>query len=185
MTSPPHASRRNPHVSARHHDVEPATARGQPPPRRSSESHCGSTPSGSSYEARQRRLRAGAWISTGVAVAGLAGAIALQASASSLYGNESTPGTFLYDRARLQSGVTTEGGVDLRAQASSLQSDIHTRETWSYVSLGVGAVAAVAATWFWIAGEDPDRYAGFAEPVARVGVVPLRGGAVAAVTVGF
>jgi hypothetical protein len=137
------------------------------------------------YEARQRRLRAGAWISTGVAVAGFAGAIALQASAASLYGNESTPGTFLYDRARLQAGVAAEGGVDLRSQASSLQSDIQARETWSYVSLGVGAAAAVAATWFWVAGDDPDRYAGFAEPVARVDVAPLRGGAMASVTVGF
>ncbi|HET8539692.1 MAG TPA: PEGA domain-containing protein [Anaeromyxobacter sp.] len=137
------------------------------------------------YEARQRKLRAGAWISTGVAVAGFAGAVALQASANELYGNESTPGTFLYDRQRLQAGVTTENGVDLRAEAASLQSDIQTRETWSYVSLGVGAAAAVAATYFWIAGDDPDRYAGFAEPTARLDVVPTPGGALAAVTVGF
>ncbi len=137
------------------------------------------------YESRQRKLRAGAWISTGVAVAGFAGAVALQASANQLYGNESTPGTFLYDRARIQAGVSAENGVDLRAEATSLQSTIQTRETWSYVSLGVGAVAAVAATYFWIAGDDPNRYAGFAEPVARVGVVPLGGGALASVSVGF
>jgi hypothetical protein len=136
------------------------------------------------YESRQRKLRAGAWISTGLAVAGLAGAVALQASANSLYGNESTPGTFLYDRRLLQEGVTTEGGVDLRAEAASLSSDIETRETWSYVSAGVGAVAAVAATYFWIAGDDPNRYAGFGEPVA-LDVVPLRGGAYASVRVGF
>ncbi|HEX9051345.1 MAG TPA: PEGA domain-containing protein [Anaeromyxobacter sp.] len=137
------------------------------------------------WESRQRKLRAGAWLSTGAAVAGLAGAVALQASASQLYGNESTPGTFLYDRARVQAGALTENGVDLRAEASSLQSTIRARETWSYVSLGVGAVAAVAATYFWIAGEDPNRYAGFAEPVARVEVVPLQGGALASVALGF
>lgn len=137
------------------------------------------------YESRQKKLRAGAWISTGVAVAGLAGAVALQASASQLYGNESTPGTFLYDRARIQAGTVAENGVDLRAEASSIQSTIQTRETWSYVSLGVGAVAAVAATYFWIAGDDPNRYVGFAEPVARVDVVPLRGGALASLAVGF
>ena len=137
------------------------------------------------YEARQRKLRAGAWISTGVAVAGFAGAIALQASASSLYGNESTPGTFLYDRARLQAGVATENGVDLRAQAASLQSDIQTRQNWSYVALGVGAVATAAATYFWVAGEDPNRYARFAEPSARLDVAPLPGGALASVTMGF
>jgi hypothetical protein len=137
------------------------------------------------YESRQRKLRTGAWISTGVAVAGVAGAIALQASANQLYGNESTPGTFLYDRSRIQAGAATENGVDLRAEATSLQSTIQTRETWSYVSLGVGAVAAVAATYFWIAGDDPNRYAGFAEPVARVDVLPLRGGAMASLALGF
>jgi hypothetical protein len=137
------------------------------------------------YESRQRKLRTGAWISTGVAVAGFAAAVALQASASELYGNESTPGTFLYDRRLLQEGVETEAGVDLRAEATALESSIETRETWSYVSAGVGAAAAIAATYFWVAGEDPDRYAGFAEPAARLHLAPLPGGAWAAVTVGF
>jgi hypothetical protein len=137
------------------------------------------------YESRQRKLRTGAWISTGVAAAGLAAAVALQASASQLYGNESTPGTFLYDRRKLQDGVEVEGGVNLRAEAASLKSRIETRQTWSYVSGGVGAAAVVAATWFWIAGDDPDRYAGFAEPSARLDVTPLPGGAVASLTLGF
>jgi hypothetical protein len=118
-------------------------------------------------------------------VAGFAGAIALQASANQLYGNESTPGTFLYDRARIQAGAASESGVDLRAEATSLQSTIQTRETWSYVALGVGAAATVAAAYFWIAGDDPNRYVGFAEPVARVDVVPLHGGAMASVALGF
>ena len=47
------------------------------------------------YEARQKKLRLGAWISTGVAVAGVAGAIYLQADASKIYGTETTPNTFL------------------------------------------------------------------------------------------
>lgn len=137
------------------------------------------------YESRQRKLRAGAWISTGAAAAGLLAAVALQASAAELYGNESTPGTFLYDRRKLQEGVETEGGVDLRAQAASLKSRIETRETWSYAAGGVGAAAVVAATWFWIAGDDPDRYAGFAEPSARLDVAPLPGGALASLSVSF
>ncbi|HEY6099741.1 MAG TPA: PEGA domain-containing protein, partial [Anaeromyxobacter sp.] len=122
------------------------------------------------YESRQRKLRSGAWISTGVAAAGLGAAVVLQASAAQLYGNESTPGTFLYDRRRLQDGVETEGGVNLRSQAASLRSRIETRQTWSYVAGGVGAAAVVAATWLWIAGDDPGRYAGFAEPSARLDV---------------
>jgi len=137
------------------------------------------------YESRQKKLRAGAWISTGVAAAGLTAAVVLQASAAKLYGNESTPGTFLYDRRRLQDGVETEGGVNLRSQAASLKSRIETRQTWSYVSGGVGAAAAVAATWLWIAGDDPGRYAGFAEPGARLDVAPMPGGALASLSLAF
>jgi PEGA domain-containing protein len=137
------------------------------------------------YESRQGKIRTGAWISTGVAAAGLATAVALQMSAAQLYGSESTPGTFLYDRRRLQDGVQVEGGVDLRAQAASLKSRIETRQTWSYVAGGAGAAAAVAATWLWIVGEDPGRYAGFAEPSARLEVAPTPGGALASLTVAF
>jgi hypothetical protein len=137
------------------------------------------------YESRQKKLRLGAWISTGVAVAALGAAVALQASANSIYGNESTPGTFLYDRARLQAGVETQNGVNLRSEASQLKSDIETRQTGSYVAGGVGIAAAIAATYFWIAGEDPDRYSGFAEPTARLDVTPMPGGALASATFRF
>ncbi len=137
------------------------------------------------YESRQKKIRLGAWISTGVAVAGIATAVALQVNANSLYGNESTPGTFLYDRARLQAGVEVQGGVDLRAEANKLKSDIETRQTMSYVAMGLGGVAAIAATYFWIAGEDPNRYSGFVEPAARLDVAPLPGGALASATFRF
>jgi hypothetical protein len=135
------------------------------------------------YESRQRKLRLGAWISTGVAAAGLAAAVALQVSASSLYGNETTPGTFLYARSKLQNGVEFEGGTDLRAQANKLKSDIETRQTMSYVAGGLGVGAAVAAAYFWIAGDDPSRYARFAD--ARLDVAPLPGGAVATASLRF
>ena len=137
------------------------------------------------YASRQRKIRTGAWISTGVAAAGIGAAIVLQASAARLYGNESTPGTFLYDRRRLQDGVEVEGGVNLRSEAASLKSRIETRQTWSYVAGGAGAAAAVAATWLWIAGDDPGRYAGFADASARLDVAPTPGGAMAALSVAF
>jgi hypothetical protein len=137
------------------------------------------------YESRQKKLRLGAWISTGVAVGGIAAAVVLQVSANSLYGNESTPGTFLYDRSKIQNGIETQNGVDLRAQANKLKSDIESRQTMSYVFGGLGGIAAVAATYFWIAGEDPGRYAGFAEPTARLDVTPVPGGAIAAATLRF
>ncbi len=137
------------------------------------------------YESRQKKLRLGAWLSTGVAVVGLAAAVGLQVSANSLYGNETTAGTFLYDRAKLQDGVELQGGVDLRAEANKLKSDIETRQTMSYLAGGVGGLAAIAATYFWIAGDDPNRYAGFADASARLDLAPLPGGAFASVTVVF
>jgi hypothetical protein len=137
------------------------------------------------YESRQKKLRLGAWISTGVAAAGLATAVALQVSANSLYGNETTPGTFLYARAKLQAGVEYDGGTNLRDQANKLKSDIETRQTMSYVAGGLGGIAAVAATYFWIAGEDPQRYSRFADTTARLEIAPLPGGALAAVSIGF
>ncbi|HEX9402451.1 MAG TPA: PEGA domain-containing protein [Anaeromyxobacter sp.] len=137
------------------------------------------------YESRQKKLRLGAWLSTGVAVAGLAAAVGLQVSANAIYGNETTPGTFLYDRAKLQDGIETQGGVSLRDQANKLKSDIETRQTMSYVAGGLGGVAAIAATYFWIAGEDPNRYSGFSDTTARIDLAPLPGGAVASVTIGF
>jgi hypothetical protein len=136
------------------------------------------------YESRQRKLRTGAWIATGVAVAGVAAAVLLQADASRLYGNDSTAGTFLYDRRKLLDGVTTEGGVDLRAQAVTLQGEISQRETLSWVAVGVGAASAVAATWLWIAGDDPERYARYRTGVVA-GVAPRPGGLMASLSLEF
>jgi hypothetical protein len=139
------------------------------------------------YEARQKKLRLGAWIATGVAVAGLAGAVWLQAEASPTYGTESTPGTFLYARRKLLDGQEVDpiSGVDYRAQASSLQATVDQRQTASYVAAGVGAVAAVTATWLWIAGDDPDRYARYRTVATRLDVAPRPGGAVASLTLAW
>jgi hypothetical protein len=137
------------------------------------------------YESRQKKMRMGAWISTGVAVAGLTAAVVLQMSANSLYGNESTPGTFLYDRAKLQSGQESGNGVNYRSEANKLKSDIDARQTMSYVTGGLGAVAVVAATYFWIAGDDPNRYARFADRTARLDAAPLPGGGALALSIGF
>lgn len=133
------------------------------------------------YEARQRKVRLGAWISTGVAVAGLAGAVLMQADATRLYGTETTPGTFLYARRKLLDGqeVDPVTGVDYRAQAASLKSRVSQRETLSWVSAGVGGAAAVTATWLWISGDDPDRYARYRDVATRLDVTPLPGGLLA------
>jgi hypothetical protein len=136
------------------------------------------------YESRQKKLRVGAWIATGLTVASVTAAVVLQANAGKLYGNDTTPGTFLYDRRKLQDGVFTEGGVDLQAQATQLKSDIHQAETLSWVAVGIGAAGAVTATWLWIAGDDPDRYARYRTGVVA-GVAPRPGGLVASLAVTF
>jgi hypothetical protein len=136
------------------------------------------------YESRQRKLRLGAWIGTGVAVAGATVAILLQADASRRYGNDSTPGTFLYDRRKLIDGVSSQGGVDLQAEASRLKSQISQAETLAWVAVGVGAAGAATATWLWVAGDEPGRYARYRVEVAA-GLTPRPGGLLASVVVGY
>jgi hypothetical protein len=132
------------------------------------------------YESKQGKLRIGAWAATGVAVAGAAVAVWGQWDAGRLYGNESTPGTFLYARRKL-----LDGDESYRAEAASLKSDIRQRQLISAIGAGVGAVGAVGAAWFWVAGEDPDRYGRYRAATARIDVVPTAGGALASLTVGF
>src|SRR5512145_1669985 len=91
------------------------------------------------YEKKQRGLRIGAWGATGVALAGVSVAIWGQLDASRLYGNETTPGTFLHARAKLDEQVERDPitGVDYRAQADSLKRDIEQRELFSMIGAGV------------------------------------------------
>jgi hypothetical protein len=135
------------------------------------------------YESKNRKLRIGAWLATGVAVVGAGTAIGLQMRASSLYGDASTSNTFVYYQKKLEAGVTSENGVDYQAKATDLKSRIESSQTLSFVAMGVGGAAAVGAAWLWIAGDDPGRYARYREVSASLG--PLPGGAYAVVGVGF
>jgi len=135
------------------------------------------------YESRNRKLRIGAWIATGLAAVGAGTAIGLQMRASSLYGDASTSNTFVYYQKKLEAGVTSENGVDYRAKASDLKSRIESSQTLSYVAMGVGGAAAVGAVWLWIAGDQPGRYARYREVSASL--EPLPGGAYATVGLGF
>jgi hypothetical protein len=112
--------------------------------------------------------------------------VLLQADATRLYGTESTPGTFLFARRKLLDGVEVDpaSGVDYRAQAGDLRSRVSQRETLSYVAAGVGGVAAVTATWLWITGDDPGRYARYRD-LARLEVTPLPGGALATLALAY
>jgi hypothetical protein len=137
------------------------------------------------WERRNGRIRTGAWVATGVAVAALAGAAWFQVDANKAYGNETSPGTFLFDRRKLQDGITVEGTTNYRAQANQLQSKIETDQALVMASAGVAVVAAGVATWLWIAGDDPKRYARFDVAPVAAGVVPLPGGAYASLSLTF
>jgi hypothetical protein len=132
------------------------------------------------YESRQGKMRFGAWAATGLAVAGFAVAAWGQVDANRLYGNETTPGTFLYARRKL-----LDGDESFRAEATSLKSSVEQRQTLSYIGAGVGGAATIAAVYFWVAGEDPGRYGRYREGSARLDVVPTDGGAFASLTLGF
>jgi hypothetical protein len=131
------------------------------------------------YESRQRKLRIGAWSATGLAVVGLAVAVWGQVDANRIYGNESTPDTFLYARRQL-----LDGNESFRSQANSLKSSIEQRQLLSLVGAGVGGAAAVAAAYFWVVGDDPGKYSRY-RTAARLDVVPIGGGALASLSVGF
>jgi TolB-like protein len=132
------------------------------------------------YESKQRKLRVGAWAATGVAVAGAAVAVWGQVDADRLYGNETTPGTFLHARRQL-----LDGDESFRDEATSLKGDIEQRQLLSAIGAGVGGAGVVAAAWFWIAGDDPNRYDRYRAGSARIDVTPSPGGAIATLTLGF
>lgn len=136
------------------------------------------------YERRARTYRIGAWTATGVAVVGAAAAIGFQLQASKIYGNSTTEGTFLYYKQKLIDGATPPPGVDFRAEAERLKNRMNTAENLSYVGMGLGVVGAGAAAYFWIAGEDPGRYARYRRTVS-VDVTPSPGGAAVALAASF
>lgn len=136
------------------------------------------------YEAKHGRMRLAAWISTGVAAAGAATFGALQWHSNQLYGNPDTAGTFAYHQAKLRAGIEVEGEVNHRTEALRLRSAIDGNNTFSYVAAGLGGAAMVSAAWFWIAGEDPGRYAKYRE-TPKLSLTPTAGGAFGTVAFEF
>lgn len=111
------------------------------------------------YEGSAKRMRLGAWITSGVAVVGLGGALAFNqlsgateqrlADLTGQYNNNpSNPDALL---------------AQMKTEADKGNSQV----LLARIGLGVGLVAAAAATWFWIAGEDPHRYEGYREAGAE------------------
>jgi hypothetical protein len=112
------------------------------------------------YESRESKLRLGAWVCTGLAVVGGGTAGIFAYRSLHFYGNVNSPGTFLYDKAKLQAGIESDSGGDYRDGANGLKARIQSANTYGYVAAGVGGAAALAAAAFWIVGDDPHRYDG-------------------------
>ncbi|HYV43453.1 MAG TPA: PEGA domain-containing protein [Myxococcaceae bacterium] len=144
------------------------------------------------YQARSGAMRMGAWIASGLGVAGLAAGGFFQVRASAIYGSADQPGTFAYERSKLLAGIEVEGDVDHRFLAQSLGDQVNRAELFSYIGFGAGVAAGLAAAYFWIAGEDPGRYDKFRQvdvkkpaPKASLFIAPTAGGAYASLGVQF
>jgi hypothetical protein len=110
------------------------------------------------YESKQRKLRAGAWVATGVAVAGVAAAIAFEARAAQLYGSKGQDGSFLGLREKV-----TAGDESARELLNQAQAQISSAQTLTGVFIGVAAAGGAAAVVLWLMGDDPNRYSAYRE----------------------
>lgn len=125
-----------------------------------------------SYEKKQWGLRIGAFIATGVAVAGIATFAIMQGQAQYNYG----PGkerSFIALRDQLAAGDES-----VRSDAEALRNTINTQLAISYVGGGVGLASAIAATALFIIGEDPNKYQSYRGPKASAWVTPDGAGSV-------
>jgi hypothetical protein len=137
------------------------------------------------YKDKYGKMRVGAWIATGVAVAGVTTAIVMNASASSQYNDEFKP-----RQAWLQGAVgtgpqtkppeiannpaanaawdscTANGAVACKQAAEDAKSSVQVKQ---YIAIGAGVLgvaSAGVATWLWLSGKDPNRYADVVAGVA-------------------
>jgi hypothetical protein len=126
------------------------------------------------YEKKQWGLRVGAFIATGVAVAGIATFAIMQGQAQGNYGSPTREKTFEWYRAQLQT-TWDEGQY---SEAVKLQNQINTQLAISYVAGGVGLASAVAATALFLIGEDPNKYQSYRGLKTSAWVTPNGAGSV-------
>ena len=129
------------------------------------------------YEGTAKKMRTAAWITTGLAVAGAGTAVFFnQKSASTETSFNAAKATYLQTLA--------QSDYD---RMKSLSNTGSSQVLLARVGLGVGVAALLAATYFWVAGDDPHKYEGFKEvapePAARKAALlaaPTDGGMVLA-----
>jgi len=130
------------------------------------------------YKDKYAKMRVGAWIATGVAVAGITTAIIMNASANSQYNDQFKPRQAWLQGAAGQGpqtkppdiannptasaawdSCTTSGAAACKQAAEDAKSSVQVKQ---YVAIGAGVIgvaSAGVATWLWLSGKDPNRYA--------------------------
>lgn len=127
------------------------------------------------YEARAKRFRVLAWISTGVAVAGVGAFVGGNLAASGLYGETNTEKTFAFYRDRL-----VRGDESYRDMANQAKAQIELMQTISWIGLGAAAAGGIAATVFFVVGDPPGKYEAYRQKtgVVSMSLSPTPGGMV-------
>jgi len=142
----------------------------------------------SAYRDRNGKARLGAWLFTGLAVVGIGAAIWLDVASHNEYNDDFFPrqqwllgasgqGSQVKPAAIASNptasanwdACTANGVKYCTTQAASAQSSVRTLQWLTAGSAVVGAAAAGVATWLWLSGKDPNRYA---DIVAGVGPTP-------------
>ena len=117
------------------------------------------------YEAKAKRFRLLAWVSTGVAVAGVGAFIVGNVLANSTYGDPQVAGTFAFYRAELLAHRETEQN---RTQAGALKAQIELLQTVSWIGVGAAAAGGIAATVLFVVGDPPGRYEAYRQTAGVV-----------------
>ncbi len=130
------------------------------------------------YKDKYGKMRVGAWIATGVAIAGITTAVIMNSSASSQYDEEFKPrqawlqgaaGTGPQTKppeiannptaSAAWDSCTTSGAAACKQAAEDAKSSVQVKQ---YVAIGAGVIGVASAgiaTWLWLSGKDPNRYA--------------------------
>ena len=117
------------------------------------------------YESSAKKMRIGAWIATGLAAAGAVAAITFNQLSSSTEKDFATQLT-TYQQTNLQSD---------RDKLQSLSDKGNSQVLLSRIGLGVAVAAALGATYFWVAGDDPHKYDNYKEAAPETPRVSLFG----------
>lgn len=129
---------------------------------------------------KHKKLRIGAWATTGLFAASLGASIVMGLRAQTLYGTEETKGTFLYERRFVLNGIEEDASGNHRNAANQLKAQVETSKLLSIIGAGVAGASAVAAATLWLFAEDPGRYDAYRSTEVKVSgmLAPGTGGLV-------